>query len=366
MSDVEAVSAARAPRVWFVDIVRLLASLQMVNGHTLDAVLLPELKQGAFFESYNWGRGLVSVGFLMVAGIAFHLSTLARFDRHRANPAAVGRRFRRAFLVIAAGYFLGIPWAADSPDPAQAALAWRYFFAVGILHSIGATLVVLETLTLLATSARQVVVAAGLLAVLAISLAPLADAALEPGRTHFFLNWISHAGGSFFPLLPWAGNVLVGVIVGAIALPLGGHTPHRVVWSRLAALTVCAWVLSELVQAAPWTLVQATNHPSTRPALVVENLAAVLFLTLILSIVFAPLRTLPRALRVMSGETLSMYVFHLYVLFGGSWHLARRIGPTLELPAAMAFALFMILLTSTFALGWHRLKAWRRPITAPR
>ena len=67
----------RAPRVWFVDVVRLLASLQMVNGHTLDAVMLPALKQGSFFDTYNWGRGLVSVGFLMVAGIAFHVSTLA-------------------------------------------------------------------------------------------------------------------------------------------------------------------------------------------------------------------------------------------------------------------------------------------------
>ena len=94
--------ASRPPRVWFVDVVRLLASLQMVNGHTLDAVMLPALKQGPFFDTYNWGRGLVSVGFLMVAGIAFHVSTLARFERHRANPVAIRARFRRALVVIAA------------------------------------------------------------------------------------------------------------------------------------------------------------------------------------------------------------------------------------------------------------------------
>ena len=111
---------AVTPRVWFVDIVRLLASLQMVNGHTIDAVILPALKAGAFFDSYNWWRGLVSVGFLMVSGMAFHVSTLARFERHRTNPAAVGARFRRALVVIAAGYFLGFPWGALSPDPAQA------------------------------------------------------------------------------------------------------------------------------------------------------------------------------------------------------------------------------------------------------
>ena len=134
-------AVARPPRVWFVDIVRLLASLQMVNGHTIDAVLLPAIEQGPIFDTYNWGRGLVSVCFLMVAGIAFHLSSLARYEQHRRNPAAIRRRFRRAFVVIAGGYFLGFPWAATSLDPAQAELAWIYFFSVGILHSIGAALI---------------------------------------------------------------------------------------------------------------------------------------------------------------------------------------------------------------------------------
>ncbi|MBP7779782.1 MAG: DUF1624 domain-containing protein [Acidobacteria bacterium] len=356
---VAAPSAPRTKRVWFVDIVRLLASLQMVNGHTLDAVLLPALKQGAFFDTYDWGRGLVSVCFLMVAGIAFHLSTLARYERHRANPAAIWRRFRRALLIIAAGYFLGFPWAADSPDPVQAQLAWTYFFAVGILHSIGAALLLLEALTLASRSARQVVVAAGLLTVGFFALAPLADASLEPGRAHPLLNWISHAGGSAFPLLPWAGNVFAGVVIGAVALPGSGHTPLRVVWSRLAMLTAATWILGQVFHLLPWTLLQASSHPSTRPAFAVENLAAVLFLTLVLSVVSAPLTSLPRRLRILSSETLSMYVFHLVVLFGGGVELARRIGPTLDLPKALALAMFVIALTSAFALSWHGFKAWR-------
>lgn len=353
-------SPARTPRIWFVDIVRVLASLQMVNGHTIDAVILPALKSGPFFDGYNWGRGLVSVGFLMVSGIAFHVSTLARFEKHRANPAAVGARYRRAVVVIAAGYFLGFPWGASSLDPAQASLAWTYFFSVGILHSIGAALLVLETLTLVARSARQVVWTAGLLAVLAFAAAPLADGTLEPGQAHMLPNWISHQGGSPFPLLPWTGHVFAGVVIGAMALPRGGQTPHRVVWSRLGLLAGGTWLLGTVLQAVPWTVVTAATHPSAQPAFVVANLAAVLFVTLVLSMLFASVRTLPRVLRVVAAETLAIYVFHLVVLFGFEVRLARRIGPTLELPQALAFAAFMIALTTTFALAWHELKAWRR------
>lgn len=358
--------SGRPPRVWFVDIVRLGASLQMVNGHTLHAVMLPSLEQGPVFDVYNWGRGLVSVCFLMVAGIAFHLSSLARYEQHRADPSAIRRRLGRALLVIAAGYFLGFPWAATSPDPAQAALAWRYFFAVGILQCIGATLLVLELLVLISRSAAQVAAAAGLLAVLAFALAPAADAALSPGTVHTLLNWISHAGGSPFPLLPWAGHVFAGVVIGWIALPGGAFTPNRVVWTRLGALAAGATALALVARVAPWTLATAATHPSARPAFVVLNLMVVLWVTLGLAVATAPLRSLPRLLRILAGETLAIYVFHLVVLFGFNIQIATRIGPTLTLPRALAMAGAMILLTSAYALAWHAIKQWLRGRSAAR
>lgn len=350
----------RPPRVWFVDVVRLLASLQMVNGHTIDAVLLPSIEQGPIFDTYNWARGLVSVCFLMVAGMAFHLSSLARYEHHRRNPTAIRRRFRRALVVIAGGYFLGFPWAATSPDPAQAELAWIYFSSVGILHCIGAALIVLELLVLASRSAWQVVVATGVLAVVAFALAPAADGTLARGEWHPLLNWISHGGGSPFPLLPWSGNVFAGVVLGWIVLPQGGHTPHRVIWSRLAALAGVVGLLAFAAQASPWTFARAVTHPSARPAFVVSNLAAVLGLTLLLSIVTAPMRTMPRTLRILSGETLTIYMFHLVVLFGFNLQLARRIGATLTLPQALSLAAGMIVLTSAYTLAWHQFKARRR------
>jgi len=107
------------PRVWSVDVVGLWASLQMVNGHTIDAVLLPSIEQGPIFDTYNWARGLVSVCFLMVAGIAFHLSSLARYEQHRREPAAIRRRLRRAPGVIRRRRLPRFPWAGAFPAPAH-------------------------------------------------------------------------------------------------------------------------------------------------------------------------------------------------------------------------------------------------------
>ena len=79
-------------RVVFVDVLRLIALAQMVNGHTLHAVLQATERQGEFYQGYLWFRGLVSVAFMLVAGLAFHITTLARFERHRSDPAARRRR----------------------------------------------------------------------------------------------------------------------------------------------------------------------------------------------------------------------------------------------------------------------------------
>ncbi|MEZ5416705.1 MAG: hypothetical protein R2708_05110 [Vicinamibacterales bacterium] len=125
-------------------------------------------------------------------------------------------------------------------------------------------------------------------------------------------------------------------------------------------LTAGVWLIDRVVAGVPWSAVDAATHPSARPAFAVANLATVLLLTLALSVVSAPLRTLPRLLRILSGETLSIYIVHLLVLFGGSLQLARRIGPTLDLPRALGLSLMMIAATSAIALGWHRVKQWRR------
>jgi len=51
---VSGVPPAKAPRLTFVDLLRLVAALQMINGHTLDALIRPEYAQGDFYLRYVW------------------------------------------------------------------------------------------------------------------------------------------------------------------------------------------------------------------------------------------------------------------------------------------------------------------------
>ncbi|MCB9592531.1 MAG: hypothetical protein H6719_07350 [Sandaracinaceae bacterium] len=144
-------------------------------------------------------------------------------------------------------------------------------------------------------------------------------------------------------------------MLGWIVLPEGGVTPSRVAIPRLVgALIVCvvAWQGLELLG----TIGPEGTHHATHPAFAVEKLAAVVGIVLVLAIVCAPIRSLPRLMRVISAETLFVYVFHLWVLYAGVLGIEHRWGRSLSLPQALGASVAMMVLTVSATVAWHRRK----------
>lgn len=341
-------------RVLFVDVLRLLALLQMVNGHTLDAVLANSERTGVAFERYGYARGLVSVAFLVVAGISFHLTTVARLSRHRADRAAIRRRFVRASQVVAVGYLLQVKWSGVYFEPLHAEAALRSLFRCEVLQCIGLSLLVLELLALVCTKPAQLVSASGALALLVFMLAPWAELASGHGPLSLVNGLLGHGQASQFPLFPWSGYVFAGVVLGALALPAGGHTP---LLRRMAGLVTGACVIG----AASWGTRVAMPfvlhvRASSTPWFVLEKLAVIALLLALLALLTHRLKSLPSVLTILGSETLVLFVFHLQVIYGGHWALAHRFGRSLSWPDALLVALFNIALSTMFGLAYHACK----------
>jgi len=337
-------------RITFVDLLRLVASFQMVVGHTLDGLLRDDLRGGPAFDAWTSVRGLTSVAFMVAAGLSFHLSTLARFEAHRGSRAAVRRRLRRGVTLVAVGYAMHLPIGAlfgrDLGD------ALREFAIADVLQCIGLCILALEGLTLLARRPSQVALAAGGIAIAAIALAPLGDAIVPAGPWRFALNYLSHRGGSLFPLLPWAGFVFGGVAVGYFALPDGARTAPEVPVRRVAALALVALGLATMASALDLDGVSM----NARPAFNLGKLAAVLTVVAALALIGQRIHRLPRRASILAGEALSLYVSHLMVLYAGVVGLTHSVGHSLSLPAALLAAGTMVVATAGAGLAWHRLK----------
>lgn len=353
-------ASVRGQRIHFVDLLRLIASLQMVHGHTMDALLADELRSGAAFDRWSWGRGLVSVSFMFAAGLAYHLSTLARFDQHRSDRGKVLHRFRRAAWLVLLGYLLHFPAAIFGGDASAVAQALRDFAMVDVLQCIGLCIATLELLTLFAKSARQVVTVSAVLGVLAFALAPLGERLDPSGAWRPLVNYLTHQGGSLFPLLPWAGFVFAGVVVGEIALPNGTRTSADTPLPRLVLSAIAVLALALVANLAPFSLAVEETSRNSEPAFNLLKLGVVLAIVTLLAAIGRRITRLPRALQILAGESLVLYVVHLLILYGAGVGLYRTIGHSLPLPAAIATGFAMVAVMVPIGLGWFRLKEWRK------
>jgi len=333
-------------RVVFVDLLRLLATFQMVQGHSIDAVLFSDLRQGAAFGMWTWARGLTSVAFLFAAGMSFHLATLTRFEAHRSSPEAIRRRVRRGLLLVGIGYLLHNPLGALFTGEWGAALS--HTAIVDVLQCIGVSILILEGLTLRLKTPRQVGLAAFVLMVVCVGLAPITESANAVGAGAWLTNYATHAGGSIFPLFPWAGYLFAGVVVGALACPGGRFDGRSVVWlAVLAALLVAgSWAL----RFAPY----AEGAPDPAPG--VLKLGVVVGSCALLAAASLNATRLPRVLTILAGETLVIYVVHIALLYGDGYGLADLVGPTLSMSGSVTVALAMVVGSALVGLGWRWLK----------
>ncbi|HKU43032.1 MAG TPA: heparan-alpha-glucosaminide N-acetyltransferase domain-containing protein [Polyangiales bacterium] len=335
------------PRLHFVDVLRLLALLQMVNGHTLHALLAAGVRHGALYAGYLYFRGLVSVAFMLAAGLAFYVTVLLR-ERSANLRAERRRRVGRALEIIAIGCLLRVPLSALLRFDLHALP--RALHQIDVLPCIGVSLLVLELLAL-GRDRRAVALGCAVLAFGAALLTPWAStlpAALPFG---LLTAWLGPQTGSSFPLLPYSGYVFAGVVLGALALPAGVATAPRVIAARLAFGAALFGVASLLV--GP---VHARPGVHT-PSFFLVKLAIVTVACAALVLGVQRMRALPRPLSILTRETLCIYVFHLFVLYGFPVGLARRVGQQLELPAALAASGCMIAASAGFGLLWHRMKS---------
>lgn len=327
-----ALQPTAAGRVRFLDALRLFATFQMLQGHTVAALLAPAYRSSSGYVLWSRARGLTSVCFLFAAGMAFYLTSVRAFAGGRAAGTS-HKRVRRALFLIALGYAMHAPGLASSA---------REWMQVDVLQCIGVTLLMLEA-TLVASSTH-----ARWLLLVAVAWGVTLFAAALPWRLPDtpLAAYFGTQVGSQFPLLPWSSHAFAGVLCGALARGDRERAPQRLAAASLGLLacapalklatgsvllfdhvTRCACVIG-LCAALAWLLNRPEAHHPWSPAL--DRLAS---------------------------ESLFIYVFHVVFVYGGQVGLATLVGPRLDPTAAMCAAALVVFASGAAALAWPALAA---------
>lgn len=345
------------PRVAFLDLARLLATLMMVQGHTTDALLGTAYRSGLAFETWSIVRGLTSPLFLFVSGCAFGLVTVRQLGQARFHAGAA-RRLRRFAFFLVLGYALHFPKANLREFLAMNQGEWRVFFGVDTLQCIAVSLSLLQVVALLVPSRRGFAAGSLALAVGAWALAPVVWwRAGGLGIPEPLVAYLSPAVGSLFPLLPWLSYAALGAAVGAVA---GSSTDPSGFLRQLAPLGVLLIVAGAGSRALGWESDAVVALGAARPSQVLLQLGAVCLLLAVVALVGAAIHGGRLAsVASVAQQSLIIYVVHLSVVYGSPWNdgLRQAFGATLS-PLAVATAVVGLWVSmGALAVLWVR---WKR------
>jgi uncharacterized membrane protein len=337
----------------FIDLGRFLALVFMLYGHTVTALLAPQYQQGTWYDIWQFQRGLTSPLFLLLSGFAFSVATSRHWGSHQRFSLRFFRRASRFAVFILLGYALHFPVARLSLLPMAGEEPWRAFLAVDVLQLIGATFLVVQGLVLVTRSRRVFTAAAFVLAAL-VPIVSHAVWAMDWSRLAppWLAAYLTPAGGSLFPLFPWASYVLFGAALGQVyvgwgAGRLSSYALRVLLVPGVAMIVVAgflAWMDGLPWSADPWNFLPIQIPLRIGPCLVL--LSAIAYAS-------ERLPRLPRLFAVVGQETLLIYFVHLCVVYGSVWNagLVPLIGASLGPWATLAVV--VVLLASMAALGWY-------------
>jgi uncharacterized membrane protein len=307
-------------RYLFVDLLRGWALLVMIEVHVFNVLLLPELKSTSWFNVLNFVNGLVAPSFLFISGFAFTISTKDKTGELRRFDYPFWKKLGRILLIILAGYSLHLPILS------LRRLMHFYsretlisFYNVDILQCIGIGLLFLFLLKLVIKSEKIYNVIIIFVLLISVLFSPII---WKTDFTSFIniplANYFNIMNGSFFPIFPWVGFLLVGVLCCKIYLRARENNEEK--------KSILLFVLSGIIMAvlghlfiSPALNIFHCDHKAN-PFFFVQRLGYVVLLLSACWFYIKIRQTKTSFVLDVGRESLIVYWLHLQLLYRRFYH----------------------------------------------
>ena len=333
-------------RLLYLDWVRGLAAIVMLQGHVFDSFLRADLRTGGPFLFSQFLGGMPPAIFLFLTGV-----TLAfLMDGQERKMVSPGRRVwtalrRAAYLFVIAFLFRIQLWAFSEPrNP------WMEIFKVDILNCMGFAVAAMSVMALFRTAERiRLCAILGVCTTLAAPLvshldwsavAPVLRDYLAPSRVSF----------GFFP---WAAFLAFGMSAGSLLRELRkDEVAQAMQWMTLCGLVVAfgGYAISNI----SYSVYPSSDFWLDSPTLIFMKLGVILIV-----VPFAYLWTPARSwswVRQFGVTSLLIYWVHIELVYGRWFGFLKQ---TLTVEQTLFAAFLVILSMLGLALIRTNLKSWR-------
>lgn len=358
------VPARPGSRVGYVDLLRGLAVIVMIQTHVFNATLLPAVMESWHFAVIKFVDGLVAPSFLFASGLAYAITTRRKIDDYLAFGWPLFRQFGRLLLILLIGYVLHIPRFNYHHLIYEAgAEAWEKFWQADVLHCIAVSLLAMQVLLLVLRSEKRLY-----RVVFGMTIGVCIFTPLMWGvnwRNFLPLPVASYLNGmydSLFPLFPWSFFLFAGAWTGHAyveARSRGAAGGEQAMMKRAALAGLSMIVVSFPLHPLAGSLYAVYDYWHVSPSFLLLRLGLVLLLCGALFLYERRRGFSPSSVVGLFGrESLIVYVTHLTLLYGefGGKSLARRFGGSFGYWEALLGALLLVGLMFLLARVWGKIK----------
>jgi uncharacterized membrane protein len=336
-------------RLIFLDWLRGVAGIIMLQGHVFQSFLKPDLRGGAAYMFSQFFGGMPPAIFLFLTGI-----TLA-FLMHSFERKGVSARDRITGTLRRAGYLFGVAmlfrlqlWLFSWPTP------WTNMLKVDILNCMGFGIALMSVMAVFSTAQRVRLCAA--LGLVIAGISPLVSQ-IDWSGVPWILKAYFAPDYNFFSFFPWAAYLAFGMSAGSLIRLLKDDQYDRAM--QWAALLGVAMILAARYFAnLPFSIYPKSDFWLDSPAQVLIKLGVTL-LILAVAYVWTQFGAAPgwSWVRQVGTTSLLIYWVHIELVYGRWLPWCKNnldVGQT-ALASAILMALMLLL-----AVG----KTYRKDIAA--
>src|SRR5665213_3276533 len=196
-------------RLLYLDWVRGMAAIVMLQGHVFQSFLRNDLRQGGPYVLSQFLGGMPPAVFLFLLGVTFAFLMDSQEKKGFAAPARFRAALKRCGYLFGAAFAFRLQLWLFSIDKSP----WTDLFRVDILNCMGLALMVLSPMAVFRTVERIRLCA--ILGVAIAAVSPLISSLDWSGVPVIVQNYVV-PDHTFFGFFPWASFVAFGMSAGSI------------------------------------------------------------------------------------------------------------------------------------------------------
>ena len=299
----------QSDRLVFIDLLKGLVLLMMIETHVFNPLLLPVYKEAPWFGLLNFINGLVAPSFLFASGFTFILSTSKTFDS-KFDKTIFLRKLKRIGVIFLLGYVLRLPQPNLSDLITKSTdLQMRIFLSVDILQCIAVGLLIFVLSSVIFNKEKSNLILIIIATFTVILISPIM------WKIHFenfmpvgIANYFNRMNGSLFPLFPWIAFIFSGGIAAHYYLILRKSEKTESYFNNLLITGILFTAIGYFVFTNLSGIIFIGIIP--HPFFFLERLGIILFLLYLMNLTSKFIDLSNSVFVMVSKESLIVYFLH--------------------------------------------------------